>query len=137
MNKWFIDSKGNMFEVIEDGGFTIYKPLFSQPGGCVSYSQENKMDFSINPEGPFKVHMLNEDGKIKAQVLAGAFDQLLSLVLHNCRPDPYRVQSTIQDPAATGNPAVNTEELKQFIFKLQEASFYAKRAMAMLPENQQ
>jgi len=92
---------------------------------------------AINPEGPFKVHMLNEKGKVKAQVIAMAFDSLLNVILNTVRPDPNSVQPTLRDPAAEGWPPANDTELTQFIFKLQEASFYAKRAMAMLPENQQ
>ncbi len=95
------------------------------------------MSFTINSEGPFKVHMLNEEGKVKAQTLALAFDKLLYVVLSIARPDPKMSQPSVQDPLAEGWPPVNNEEMKQFVFKLQEASFYAKRAMAMLPENQQ
>ena len=90
----------------------------------------------LNPDGPFKVHKLNERGKLRAQVIAGAFNQLLSLVQNNARPEPP-YKATISDPCAEGYPAVNTKELEQFILKLQEASFYAKRAIAVLPENQQ
>jgi hypothetical protein len=95
------------------------------------------IDLTINPEGPFKVHMLNEEGKVKAQCMARAFDLLLDAVVNLTRPDPSGVRPTISDPIGAGWPPVNQEEMRQFIFKLQEASFYAKRAMAMLPENQQ
>jgi hypothetical protein len=98
--------------------------------------ERNRMNTTINPEGPFKVHMLNEEGKRKASSIALAFDQLLNLVLNVSRPDPRFVKPSFRDPAAQGYPTVNDEELKQMISKLQEASFYAKRAMAMLPENQ-
>ena len=81
--------------------------------------------------------MLNDTGKSKAQTIAVAFDSLLSLIIYTAQPDPNKVSPTLQDPAAQGWPPVNNEEMKQFVFKLQEASFYAKRAMAMLPENQQ
>lgn len=97
---------------------------------------DRKMDFTINPNGPFKVHMLNEEGKRKATTLSLAFQELLNLVQHTTRPQaPFA--SSLRDPAAQGYPAINELELTQFILKLQEASFYAKRAMAMLPENQQ
>jgi hypothetical protein len=95
------------------------------------------IDLTINPEGPFKVHMLNEEGKLKAQCLASAFNTLLDLVISRTRPDPSKARSSMSDPAAHGWPPANNEEMRQFVFKLQEASFYAKRAMAMLPENQQ
>jgi hypothetical protein len=90
----------------------------------------------LNPDGPFKVHKLNERGMLRANVIAGAFNQLLDLVRNNARPEPpYKI--SVSDPCGQGYPASNTEELRQFIFKLQEASFYAKRAIAVLPENQQ
>jgi hypothetical protein len=98
--------------------------------------EKKRMNMTINPEGPFKVHILNEEGKRKASSIALAFDQLLSLIISVSRPDPRFVQPSLRDPAAQGYPTVNEEELKQMISKLQEASFYAKRAMAMLPENQ-
>lgn len=94
-------------------------------------------ELSINPEGPFKVHMLNDSGKIKAQLIAGAFDTLLITIIGICRPDQRFSEPTLQDPAGEGWPPVNNDEMKQFIFDLQNASFRAKRAMAMLPENQQ
>lgn len=95
------------------------------------------MDLSINPNGPFKVHMLNEDGKMKAGVIASVFNAALDAVISVARPDPEQVQPSLRDPGGLGHPAVNELELTQCILKLQEASFYAKRAMAMLPENQQ
>ena len=95
------------------------------------------VEIIVNPEGLFKVHMLNEAGKIKAVVIADAFNAALVVVISACRPDPTRVQPSLRDPMGEGRPAVNELELTQCILKLQEASFYAKRAMAMLPENQQ
>jgi len=84
---------------------------------------------------PFAVYILNEEGINKANELQEAFSFLLSFVTNMNRPKaPFAV--SIQDPAGEGYPAINTEEMRQFILRLQEASFHAKRAMAMLPENQ-
>lgn len=63
----------------------------------------------------FEVHRLNEVGLLKAGELAAGFSQLLDLV-----------DSLV--PAGRERALVVT--------KLQEASFFAKRAIALLPENQ-
>lgn len=63
----------------------------------------------------FQVHMLNEDGKTKANQIAKAFDNLLYALTDVCPPG--REMSIVRT-------------------KLEEASFFAKKAMAMLPENQ-
>ncbi len=67
----------------------------------------------IRPE--FGVHMLNEAGVEKARSLAEAFSVLLETV-------------DILVPASRERSIVVT--------KLQEACFYAKRGIAVLPENQ-
>jgi hypothetical protein len=63
----------------------------------------------------FEVHMLNEIGKQKARVIASSFNLLLSDLEDNC-------------PAGRELAIVKT--------KLEEACFFAKKAMATQPENQ-
>lgn len=64
----------------------------------------------------FDVHMLNDDGIAKAKDIALAFSACLNEVEKLCGEEGREVA------------IVRT--------KLQEAAFYAKRAMAMLPQNQ-
>lgn len=66
----------------------------------------------------FKVHLLNEEGIDNAKALAAHFSVFLSTIEELCG-----------DAAPCEMAIVRT--------KLQEASFFAKRAMAMDPENQQ
>jgi hypothetical protein len=68
----------------------------------------------IRPE--FSVHMLNETGKAKARALAEAFSELLDKV------------------EAFG---VTGREMALVKTKMEEASFFAKRSVASLPENQE
>jgi hypothetical protein len=63
----------------------------------------------------FQVHMLNDDGKTKAADIAAAFDRLLDDLDNWC-------------PAGREMSIVRT--------KLEEAAFFAKKAMANQPENQ-
>ena len=63
----------------------------------------------------FKVHMLNEMGKLRAQNIAKSFEQCL-IDLEGLCPDG--------------------RDLAIVRTKLQEACFFAKRAMAMDTENQ-
>lgn len=63
----------------------------------------------------FQVHMLNDTGIAKATELGEAFSALLE-----------RVEALV--PAGRERALVVT--------KLQEASFFAKRGVAVLPENQ-
>ena len=65
----------------------------------------------------FQVHMLNEQGKEKAQEIANAFDQLL-FRLSKVAPSSGREYALVRT-------------------KLEEAAFYAKKSMASVPENQQ
>lgn len=62
----------------------------------------------------FQVHMLNKVGKKKASDIAAAFDGLLLGLQTICPPG---------------------RELSLVITKLEEASFFAKKAMANQPEN--
>ncbi len=63
----------------------------------------------------FKVHKLNENGLENARVIAGAFDDLL-----------HALRVIIPEG----------RELSIVRTKLEEACFFAKKAMAMHPENQ-
>ena len=63
----------------------------------------------------FTVHMLNDDGKAKAKAIAEAFDTCLNTLLE-INPGPSREMSIVRT-------------------KLEEASFFAKKAMASMPEN--
>ena len=65
----------------------------------------------------FQVHMLNDDGKAKARALAEAFSGLLT-ELESIVPAPCREMSLVKT-------------------HLETASYYAKRAMASRPENQE
>lgn len=65
----------------------------------------------------FAVHMLNDDGKMKAGGIAEAFTTLLN---------------TLEEWAGTTG-----REMAIVRTKLEEASFFAKKAMAVRPENQQ
>jgi hypothetical protein len=64
----------------------------------------------------FEVHMLNESGKGKALQIAGDFSALLGSLALIC-------------PEGREMSIVKT--------KLEEACFFAKKAMANVPENQQ
>jgi len=64
----------------------------------------------------FKVHMLNEEGMSKAVGIADGFSHLLTGLELICGADG--------------------REMALVRTKLQEAAFYAKRAMAEKPENQ-
>lgn len=65
----------------------------------------------------FTVHMLNDQGKKKAVAIAEEFSAALTLLEALCGKDG--------------------REMAIVRTKMQEAAFYAKRAMAMNPENQQ
>lgn len=65
----------------------------------------------------FTVHKLNEEGMKKAEVIAGEFTNLLYTLATVC-PE-------------------NTREFSIVKTKLEEASFFAKKAMASQPANQQ
>jgi hypothetical protein len=69
----------------------------------------------MRPE--FQVHLLNEGGLNDAMLLGEAFSRLLD-----------EVESLI--------PEGREHALVLIVTKLQEASFFAKRALAMAPQNQ-
>ena len=65
----------------------------------------------------FQVHMLNDQGKNKARQISEAFDNCLTGIEAICAPDG--------------------RELAIVRTKMEEACFFAKKAMAQQPENQQ
>lgn len=64
----------------------------------------------------FQVHMLNDDGIKEAKYLAEAFDRMLGELETICGKD--------------------SREMSIVRTKLEEACFFAKKAMASRPENQ-
>ena len=83
---------------------------------------------SMNKE--FQVHMLNDAGKAKAAAIAVAFDECLTKLITLCAPP------------ANGSPGAGailypqgTREMAIVRTKLEEACFFAKKAMASSPEN--
>ncbi len=71
----------------------------------------------------FAVHMLNEAGKEKAQAIAQAF----ALLLDSLTGENPKVTSTTLCPPSREMSLVRT--------KLEEACFFAKKAMASQTEN--
>lgn len=65
----------------------------------------------------FKFHKLNLDGQGKAQSIAGNFEGLL-----------YSLEAIVSNPSP---------EMTICARKLEEACFYAKKAMALKSENQE
>lgn len=59
----------------------------------------------------FEVHMLNESGKAASRMIASVFDELLN-ALETVNPEPSREMSLVRT-------------------KLEEACFFAKKAMAV------
>jgi hypothetical protein len=97
------------------------KRLVVQPGGFVGAWEPlmgktevfSKGDEVMNRE--FEVHMLNESGRVKAAAIASAFDECMDKLL-KVNPEPSREMSIART-------------------KLEEACFFAKKAMASRPEN--
>jgi hypothetical protein len=83
----------------------------------------------INNE--FQVHILNEDGIERAKQLAATFDAFLEQLKKLCLHDQQKYGGIL----LAGN-AYNGREFAIVRTKLEEASFFAKKALAMLPENQ-
>lgn len=78
----------------------------------------------MSPE--FRVHMLNDDGKAKATAIAEAFDHLLAFLTTPTTPDDPN------DPAPICPPSRETAIVRT---KLEEACFFAKKAMANASAN--
>jgi hypothetical protein len=72
----------------------------------------------------FEVHKLNPEGIRKARVLHSEFSEFL-----------WRLGQIIDE--LKQGPVSNGRELAIMKTKLEEASFYAKRAMALDPRNQE
>ncbi len=71
----------------------------------------------------FEVHILNDGGIEKAKRLAELFDNLLTEVETMCLVPGQGAGS-------------NARQMAIVRTKLEEASFFSKKAMAVLPENQ-
>lgn len=80
-----------------------------------AYNNKDKEPTIMHPA--FTVHMLNDIGKVKANELASLFNKLLE-----------DIERTIPG---------GSREKSIVITKLEEASFFAKKAMASQTENQQ
>lgn len=81
----------------------------------------------------FEVHLVNDDGKRKANLIAESFNQLvdeLRVVIY--RSDLARHAAGTDLTAAP----VGGREFAIVMTKLEEACFFAKKAMALQPENQ-
>lgn len=78
----------------------------------------------------FEVHILNPEGIGKAKMIATVFDDALTELEQLClRPE---TSGGIMLPGHY----MNGREFAVVRTKLEEASFFAKKAMAILPENQ-
>lgn len=76
------------------------------------------MEAGISPL--FEVHILNDEGIAKAKGIARAFDSLLITLEEVCLE----------------NGKLGSREFSIVRTKLEEAAFFAKKAMALLPQNQ-
>lgn len=81
----------------------------------------------------FEVHKLNEVGLRKATKIAHAFDILLSEIDDLTKKDTNEGGILIADPTS----AYAGRERALVRTHLELASFYAKKAIAQLPENQE
>jgi hypothetical protein len=71
----------------------------------------------------FEVHLLNDEGIAKAKRLAELFDNLLT-----------EVETLCLVPGQGAGP--NARQMAIVRTKLEEASFFSKKALAIIPENQ-
>lgn len=72
----------------------------------------------------FQVHLLNPKGVEKAKAIGGAFDELLEKLFTLIAQEDKSVAP------------VRSREMSIVRLKLEEACFFAKKAMANIPENQ-
>ena len=77
-------------------------------------------EITITMHDAFKVRMLNEEGKIKAKKIAITFEVLLN-----------ELEKIVPAPPPSGS----TREMAIVRTKLEEACFFAKKAMANDPAN--
>jgi hypothetical protein len=78
----------------------------------------------------FEVHLLNDRGIDKAKRLAAYFDDLL------CRIEEIMDAEVTSELDSVRKAASHNRSMSIVRTKLEEASFFAKKAMAILPENQ-
>ncbi len=87
-------------------------------------------EMSLIKNTEFAVHILNEDGIKKAKMIAAVFDDALEELKTLC------LRSSSAGGITLPSHFLNGREFAIVKTKLEEASFFAKKAMAMLPENQ-
>jgi hypothetical protein len=93
-------------------------PINRDAEGAPVYEPQRRLaELLAKARTEFRVHMLNEQGKAKATAIATVFTQALNQV----------------------EDIIGTEgrEVALVRTKMEEASFFAKKAMASRPENQQ
>jgi len=78
----------------------------------------------------FEVHLLNDEGIAKAKALAVAFDELLTKI------EKLSLRPPEQGGITLPGHFINGREMAIVRTHLEIASFFAKKAMAVLPENQ-
>lgn len=79
-------------------------------------------------DDPFKVHRLNEGGLAKAEQAA--------TILRNALADLKALMVPTVPAGYVANTSFAMREQALVVTKLQEASFFAKRAIALDPQNQ-
>lgn len=76
----------------------------------------------------FEVHKLNELGLARAELLRAAFQNLLETIEQSCALGAVNPKT---------HQTINGREVALARTHLETACFFAKRAMAMCPENQE
>lgn len=85
-----------------------------------------KLEKGNTMDPAFEVHMLNDTGKEKATLIADAFDQCLAKVK----------RILVGEGGVAHDPRLG-REYAVVRTKMEEACFFAKKAMANVPANQQ
>lgn len=75
----------------------------------------------------FKTHRLNDQGLAKCDAVAGVFERALT--------ELRQIMLPTVAPGATANTSFAAREQALVVTKLQEACFFAKRAVALDPAN--